>query len=505
LAIRQKTLLTYLFLSISTLTLYPLLQNDTFWGDEIAFSGLIILYTLVYRLAHIEFLSPLKNVSKNATQIRRGELKHRIPIQKQVNFGNIAKTINRLADNIEQATEFIKAIEEGNLQAQYQLSDDPEHTQTDRLAQALKNMQVGLQKMDDEEQQRNWAREGAALLSETMREYNQDINTLSSEVLSKLIGYLGATQGGIFIAKIQNEEETYLNMVTCYAYNRKKYLQKQIKVTKDHAEGLIGQAYTNGNTIHLKEIPDDYLKISSGLGEVIPKTILITPLRRNEEVIGVLEIASLTPFSQYQIDFLEEIAESLAITLITTISNEQTQHLLKNSREQEEELRVQEEEMRQNMEELQTTQEKMSRKQQELELQNQKMEASERILQKALDKSRKLSSELKEKNTEIAAQEEEMRQNMEELQATQEEMEKQQHTLAIQNQELATNQDILRKQMEKTKEAEKNLKLQEKKLEFNANILKKATQKYKAQIIQLKEQLTEKEAELEELNKIKNK
>ncbi len=559
---KQKALSLYVAISLITLALYPLFQNNTHWGDEAACAILLFIYLFAYRITQNQLLMPLIEISQNATPIRRGEIKHRIPLQKQTELSNIAKTINRLSDNIRQATEFIKAIEQGDLHVEYQISEDTEQTQNDQLANALKNMQLGLQKINQDEKERNWTVEGLTLFSDIMREHNQDFEMLNNQILSQIIEYTGATQGGIFITDRKEEDTEYLHMISCYAYNRKKYLEKTIQITDNHAEGLIGQAYLNGKTIYLSEVPTDYLQISSALGDISPQALLIVPLQKEDQIIGVLEIASLSEFAPYQIEFVEKIAESLTSTLIISQNNQKTKQLLRDSQEKEEALRAQEEEMRQNMEELQATQEEMKIKQKELEIQNKKREAAEIILQKALGKSRRIEQELKQKNAEIAAQEEEMRQNMEELQATQEEMSRKQKELEVQNKKRETAEVILQKALEKSRgieqelkqknaeiaaqeeemrqnmeelqatqeEMEKNqtllkeqnqqmendqknlkeqiaknqtvettLRIQEKKIEANANILRTAIKKYKEQIKNLKEQIKQKDQKVNEL------
>ena len=112
----------------------------------------------------------------------------------------------------------------------------------------------------------------------------------------------------------------------------------------------------------MTDVPDNYVSITSGLGDANPRAILIVPLKFNDKVFGVIEMASFTEYEDYKIKFIEKLAESIASTISTVKVNMQTVKLLEDSKMKSEELASQEEEMRQNLEELQTTQEESARR-----------------------------------------------------------------------------------------------------------------------------------------------
>ena len=151
-------------------------------------------------------------------------------------------------------------------------------------------------------------------------------------------------------------------MKAAYAYNRRKFLKREI----GEGEGLIGQSLRDKDTLYLTEIPEEYINIKSGLGDANPRALLIVPMLVNEEVMGMLELASFEPFPPYKIEFVQKLGESVGSSVASVRNNERTKVLLEDSQEMTEKLRTQEEEMLQNMEELQATYEEMRRTQDEI-------------------------------------------------------------------------------------------------------------------------------------------
>ncbi|NLR91265.1 PAS domain-containing protein [Flammeovirga agarivorans] len=276
-------------------------------------------------------------------------------------MNDIILSSNKLRDNLDRASAFALDIGEGNFEANFNPAS--EH---DMLGNALVQMRSRLKDVADEDEKRNWITKGMAHFGDILRQ-NSDIKELSNSIISELVGYLSANQGELYFMEETDEGEHFLNLEATYAFERKRIIEKKIHIDGRFAEGLLGQSYLLGETIYLNDVPQGYTDITSGLGDATPRAVLIVPLKINDEVEGVLEIASFKEIEKFEVEFVEKVAESIASTLRTAKNNERTKTLLLSSQEQRDHLRSQEEEMRQNYEELQATQEEMERRQKELE------------------------------------------------------------------------------------------------------------------------------------------
>lgn len=302
---------------------------------------------------------PILYIKSIISKLGSGEL----PEDQGKSFGNdeigeMKVAVDTLVSGLRSTSLFAENIGKGNYKADYQPLSEK-----DVLGNSLIEMRNNLEKVAEEDKRRNWATEGMAKFGEILRKNNDNISTLSDEIISNLVKYLNANQGSLYIIEENKEDEAYLTMVSCYAWDKKKFLEQKIY----KGEGLTGQSWQEKDTIFLTDVPKNFINITSGLGEANPSCVIIVPLKVNDEVFGVIEIASFNTLQPYQVEFIEKLAESIASTISSVKINEKTQILLEESTQMTEQLRSQEEEMRQNMEELQATQEEMQRAQREQE------------------------------------------------------------------------------------------------------------------------------------------
>lgn len=266
----------------------------------------------------------------------------------------ISRNISKDHDRSLALQQFATEISKGNMDATYQVDDE-----NDQLGTVLLNLRDSLKKskFDElnrrkEDEQRNWANEGIGKFGQLLRQ-TENIEELSYLIITNLVNYLNAAQGGFYIVQEdENGNARHFEMTACIAFDRKKYNPSSFA----WGEGLVGRCAQEMASIFITDLPKDYIKITTGLGSSNPRSLLLAPMVYKDEVHGVIEIASFQVFEPYQISFVEKISESIASTIASVKVNVRTALLLKESQVQAEKLAKQEEIMRRNMEELQKTQ-----------------------------------------------------------------------------------------------------------------------------------------------------
>lgn len=269
------------------------------------------------------------------------------------------KKIDILEKQLKSAEYSIQKIAEGK----FELNKDREAGSLQLLLDGLSRQMMNFA---EQEKQRAWISEGLARFVDILRKDQSKKDELYQHIISSLVKYLKANQGGIFILNTRTYENPVLELAAAYAYERKKYVEKTIRI----GEGLLGQCYLEGETTLYTDIPQFYTSITSGLGEATPGCLLLVPLKFNDEVLGVMEIAGFQKFLQYEISFVEKLAESIASVIFNIQNSEKAIAMLSESEQREQVLKEQEEELRQNLEELVATQEEMERKQKEIDQNN---------------------------------------------------------------------------------------------------------------------------------------
>ncbi len=344
-------------------------------SNQLTLTTLVLLFIIIFIGLLIAFLissaitRPVLTLKTIVDKMGQGELvvNENGTVFSSDEIGDMAKSVDNMTRGYSDIANFAKNIGNGVYDSDFKPLSDK-----DELGNALIDMRDNLKKVANEDNIRNWSTSGMAKFSEILRTFSNDYEKLSDEIITNLVKYIDANQGALFIVD-DNEEsqsgEPTMTLTACYAWNKKKFIDKKVH----KGEGLAGQSWLEADTIYITDIPDDYVRITSGLGSANPRSVLIVPLKTNDDIHGVIEIASFNEIEKHKVEFVEQLSESIASTISTVKINERTQKLLKESTMMTEQMRAQEEEMRQNMEELQATQEKIQRDQND-------REARERII-----------------------------------------------------------------------------------------------------------------------------
>ncbi|MEW5820247.1 MAG: response regulator [Cyanobacteriota bacterium] len=234
--------------------------------------------------------------------------------------------------------------------------------------------------------EQDWRKTNLARLS-SMMQGQRDLVLLTKELLSELANITNAQHCVFYIMNDSNNEK-HLKLLASYAYKERKNLSNKFKP----GEGLVGQCALEKQRILITNVPEDYIQISSGLGEARPFNIVVLPVTFEKEIKAVIELASFSDFNDNTLEFLEQFTENIGITINTIEANTRTEDLLRKTQTQAEELKIQQEELKTVNEELEVQQEELKAANEELQVQQEELKtANEELEEKAyiLDEQKK--------------------------------------------------------------------------------------------------------------------
>lgn len=307
--------------------------------------------------------------------------------------------IRMVVQPVQTVTNTFREISEGDVDLEVRLNVNS----NDELGTMSKNFNRFMEKLKElikENKHQNWLKTGQAEVSEKVRG-ELDITTLSLNIITYIAKYIDAQIGAFYI---KTNEDTY-KMSASYAYKRRKNFSTEVKL----GEGVVGQSALEKQSIIISNIPEDYVSIGTGIGEAAPKYILVTPCISNKEVMCIVELASFSQFTEEQLQFVELVSESIAITVSSARSQLRMKELLNKTLEQSEELQAQQEELKQSNEEL--------------EEQAKALKESESQLQTQQEELRAINEELEERTKSLELQSTEVIANNEKLRRAQTEIE----------------------------------------------------------------------------------
>jgi CheY-like chemotaxis protein len=211
-----------------------------------------------------------------------------------------------------------------------------------------------------------------------------------------------------------------LKLIASYAYRARKNVSNRFGL----GEGLVGQSALEKQPILLTNVPDDYIQITSGLGEAPPRNIIVLTILFEGDVKAVIELASFLPFSTIHQTFLDQLAESIGVVLNMIQANMRTEELLEQSQKLTQELQSQ-------SKELQLQQEELKRSNTELEAQARTLRQSEELLKEQQEELQQVNEELEEKASLLAEQNAKVEQKNREVESARQALEEKAQQLAL--------------------------------------------------------------------------
>jgi HAMP domain-containing protein/CheY-like chemotaxis protein/signal transduction histidine kinase len=337
----------------------------------------------------------------------------------------LTENVNAMANSLTAQVRAIKdvatAVTEGDLTRTVTVEAKGE---LDELKRSVNQMISNLKETTERNQEQDWLKTNLAKFSRMMQG-QRDLESVSRLIMSDLTPLVGAHHGAFFLADGENGNgsgghDAVLRLIASYAYKERKSVSNRFRP----GEGLVGQAALEKKPILLTGVPDDYIRITSGLGEAPPRNIMVLPILFEGDVKAVIELASFLPFSQIHQVFLDQLAESVGVVLNMITANMRTEELLQQSQNLTQELQSQ-------SQELQAQQEELRRTNTELEQQARTLKASEEALRDQQEELQQVNEELEEKAALLAEQNRKVEQKNREVEAARRELEEKAKQLEV--------------------------------------------------------------------------
>ncbi len=402
----------------------------------------------------------VRGIAKVVTAVANGDLKRKLLLEAQGEIATLADTINEMIDTLatfaEQVTTVAREVGiEGKLGGQAKvpgaagtwrdLTDNVNElaanltTQVRAIAEVatavtkgdltrsisvqaegevailkdnINQMIANLRETTQKNTEQDWLKTNLAKFTR-MLQGQRDLQTVSKLILSELASVVSAQHGVFYLLESDDNHESLLKLLSTYAYRERKHLANHFKL----GEGLVGQCALEKERILLTEIPQNYIKISSGLGEANPLNAVVLPVLFEGQVTAVIELASFQRFNEIHLTFFDQLTESIAIVLNTIAASMRTEELLKQSQSLAEELQSQQNELRETN--------------QRLEQQAKSLKASEELLKTQQEQLQQTNEELEERSELLALQNQEVERKNQEIEQARKALEEKAEQLAL--------------------------------------------------------------------------
>ncbi|HEX6919584.1 MAG TPA: HAMP domain-containing protein, partial [Actinomycetes bacterium] len=301
---------------------------------------------------------------------------------------NVNQLASTLTNQLRAIAEVSTAVTRGDLTRQVAVEASGEVAE---LKDNINQMIANLRETTRANQEQDWLKTNLARITGLVQG-RRDLMEVTDVIMRELTPSVLAQHGAFFLAEGEGEDEQ-LRLIATYGYKARKNVSNRFKL----GEGLVGQAALERKSILLAQAPSDYIKVTSGLGEASPVNVIVLPVLFEGQVLGVIELGSLAPFTDVHQAFLDQLMELIGVSLNAILASSRTEELLEESQRLAGELQ-------EKQEELQAQQEELRMSNTELEQQAASLKASEELLQTQQEELQQSNAELEEKAALLAEQ-----------------------------------------------------------------------------------------------------
>ncbi|MDM8549816.1 response regulator [Desulfobacterales bacterium HSG2] len=302
-------------------------------------------------------IASMKKITAQANQIAAGN--YTADIAPRSDKDELGIAMQKMTQSLRDVSNVAKQTAAGNYTVDFSPRGD-----NDELGISMQKMTQSLRNFATENERRDWLKTGQNELNKKMRG-DQDETTLAQNVVTYLAKYIGAQIGALYVVE---EESGNLKLMGSYAFSKCNLIER-IQI----GEGLVGQAAFEKEIISVTNLPDDYTRIGSAIGDAIPRNVVVSPFMHEGELRGVIELGAFREFSDTDMELLTGMMESIAISFNTARAAERMKSLLEETQLQAEELESQQEELRVSNKKLRAKTEQLERHSEELKRANENM------------------------------------------------------------------------------------------------------------------------------------
>ncbi len=305
-------------------------RREELFREKIIIYLIVTLLVLFFNIALLYYLyivlyKPWVKMQKLLNSIALGELKT-FEIHdyiKEVKL--ISNTLKTIFDKLAIKNNIIKELTNKNYDIEFEIDEK------DELGKSLIKLRNELLEAEKEaaqyretEEHQKWTATGIAQVGAVMRQNTEDVEQLAKNVLNEIIKYIDAVQGAMYL---YNTDENVLELTAAFSYGK----ARQNKHTIQPYEGLLGTILIEKREYYYSTVPENYIFLETGLGYSKPNSLFAFPLLFENEIYGVVELASMSQFDEFKRNFLLNLGNEIAITISYTKINEQTKKLLEQS------------------------------------------------------------------------------------------------------------------------------------------------------------------------------